>query len=491
MVAPREIELKLELDPPRSGRGELPRWDARRIPALQALRDEPETRRLVSAIFDTPDHALRRGGLVLRIRRDGERWVQTLKADARDGSLLDRAEWESEVGGDTPDLAAIPDGALREEVAAAGTLSPVLETEFERTLWQLRHHGSDVELSLDRGMIRAGDRMTPISEIEIELKTGAPTALFGLAREIVGAVPARLGVQSKSERGYGLLAAAGEAKAEPYRVRRKMRVGAAFQTIARACLRQYRLHEPGIFRREAEALHKGRVSIRRLRSAFKLHKALLADEEGERLKRGLRVLSRGLGTARNLDVLLERLEADDPMRARIEEDRALAYDRLIARLRAKRSRLLLLDVMAYVEVGEWQRDPARRELRDSRAHDFAAKIIGKRWRRLGKKGRDLADQTPEARHEVRIEGKVLRYASEFYAGAFPGRKAKKRREALLDALTDLQTQLGDLNDIEAGLLVTSGLGAGAQPPDEARTQTLLVAAQAAHKRVRKAKPFWA
>lgn len=486
MVSPLEVELKLELDPP-SSRGK-DAWRAfRRLPAL---RHGGETRRLVSAIYDTDDHALRKRGLVLRIRRDGERRIQTLKADLGTGAL-ERAEWECEVDGDEPDIAAIPDRAMRRQVEEAGLLAPVLETAFDRTIWRLRHNGSDVELAFDEGTIRAGDRSVPINEIEIELKMGAPSALFSMAREIVGAVAARPGMRSKSERGYELLGGAAGGKSAPYQIDSKMTVGAAFRAIVRACLRQYQANEPGIMERDAEALHRARVAIRRLRTCLKLHKALVADGEGERLKAELRRFSRDLGAARNLDVFLDRIERGEApleLRPRLAAERERAYDRLTAKLRSKSMRVLLLDVMAYAETGAWLRDPARRKLRETGVRSFAKKTLEKRWRRLDEAGRDLAAQAPETRHEVRIDGKVLRYASEFFAGAFPGKKRKRRRADLLDALTDLQTQLGDLNDIEVGESVAGD--APGPTPDPARIEALIAAAQTAHGRVAGVDPFW-
>jgi CHAD domain-containing protein len=57
---------------------------------------------------------------------------------------------------------------------------------------------------------------------------------------------------------------------------------------------------------------------------------------------------------------------------------------------------------------------------------------------------------PEPRHELRIAVKKLRYAVEFFASAFEGRKAEKRRQAYLEALERLQEHLGDLNDVAVG-----------------------------------------
>ena len=61
---------------------------------------------------------------------------------------------------------------------------------------------------LDCGEVVAGERRSPVCEIELELKSGDPAALFAFARRIDAVVPIRLGVLSKAERGYGLADAA-------------------------------------------------------------------------------------------------------------------------------------------------------------------------------------------------------------------------------------------------------------------------------------------
>jgi CHAD domain-containing protein len=44
---------------------------------------------------------------------------------------------------------------------------------------------------------------------------------------------------------------------------------------------------------------------------------------------------------------------------------------------------------------------------------------------------------PQRRHELRIRAKKLRYASEFFAGAFPGKKSSRRREEFVAGLEKL------------------------------------------------------
>ncbi len=67
---PAEVEIKFAVSPA----------DLRRLARLPLLAGaEPKRRTLASTYFDTEDHDLLRRALTLRIRRDGRRYLQTLK----------------------------------------------------------------------------------------------------------------------------------------------------------------------------------------------------------------------------------------------------------------------------------------------------------------------------------------------------------------------------------------------------------------------------
>ena len=53
--------------------------------------------------------------------------------------------------------------------------------------------------------------------------------------------------------------------------------------------------------------------------------------------------------------------------------------------------------------------------------------------------RRLRALSAKKRHKLRIRAKNLRYAVEFFAGAFPGEENAKRREAALTALRNSRT----------------------------------------------------
>src|SRR5512140_777648 len=93
---PREIELKFRLDPAKA--------DA----VFDALGGgKARTKTLTAIYYDTPRRTLARGHMALRVRRENDRWVQTLKSDGGADGRLGRGEWEAEVPGATPDLALL------------------------------------------------------------------------------------------------------------------------------------------------------------------------------------------------------------------------------------------------------------------------------------------------------------------------------------------------------------------------------------------------
>jgi CHAD domain-containing protein len=127
-----------------------------------------------------------------------------------------------------------------------------------------------------------------------------------------------------------------------------------------------------------------------------------------------------------------------------------------------------------------------------------------------KAGAQLRELDPERRHKMRLQAKKLRYASEFFAGAFPGKKAARRRQHFVAGLEKLQDALGELNDIavHAGLTerivdtqdardkqregrATKAFAAGRlSGHEEARIASVLKDTERAYRGFTKAKPFW-
>src|SRR5215470_20340855 len=93
-------------------------------------------------------------------------------------------------------------------------------------------------------------------------------------------------------------------------------------------------------------------------------------------------------------------------------------------------------------------DEARKDLSGKgTVVETAAEQLNRRYQKLVQSGKRLDALNPRQRHKLRIAAKKLRYASEFVAGVFPGKKAARRRKRFIAGLNELQVCLGDLNDI--------------------------------------------
>jgi inorganic triphosphatase YgiF len=510
----QEIELKLEV-PPRALRR------LKRMPVVRRANGHTQEKDLVSVYFDTAGHKLRKKGMSLRVRHVGDKRLQTVKANGHSAAgLFQRDEWEAPIKGDAPDLRAARRTALGEKLGKklARTLKPVFETRVHRTIVPLDRRGSRIELTLDQGQVRLGRRSTPISEVELELKRGRPADLFTVARELARRVPARFAVRSKADRGYDLIgerpiAAVG---AQKIRLAADMSTGAAFHAIALGCLHHVAANEPAVRMQDAEGVHQMRVGLRRLRAAIAVFSDLLDDDESARIAGELKWLGRELGPARDLDVYvtgnikplrrtLPRKRGLAALQSELDAQRAGAFGRARKAVESARYRALVLDTLGWIEGGEWtaSTDELITVRRRRNAADFAREELARRVRKAMRKADRLAKLDARQRHKLRSAAKKLRYAADFFATLFDGRKARRRLRRFQRQLKQLQDSLGALNDIAvhqklAGKFVgprghrrqrafAIGVVSGRE---EARIEPLRAAAVKAADRFVELRPFW-
>ena len=521
MSPAREVELKLEV--PADSLNRLARSSL-----LQAARKKPsKPATLVSIYFDTDKLKLRNNGLSLQVRRVGNRHVQTIKHENGASASFGRNEWEHQIAGRQPELDVTKDPALR-PVFSKGVrrgLKPIFETRVRRRVYPIRTGDSEIELTVDKGKVEAGRQSAPLCELELGLKRGESAELFKLARMLAEEVPVQLAVKSKAERGYELIA--GElpqaVKAAPVALAPDWGRQAAFKAIARSCLHQLVANKPATVRGDPEGVHQMRVALRRLRAAISLFADMLLDAQTEKMKTQFKWITRELGTARELDVFISRVvkpigrgKPNGPGVAVLAKDlqqrREEAFARACAAIESTRFRNLVFDTAYWIEAGDWTRNPddLTRLLREQPIVGAATDELRRRWRKLLKTGAQLRELDPERRHIMRIQAKKLRYASEFFTGAFPGKKAVRRRNGFVAALEKLQDALGDLNDIAVHARMTERIvdardASGKQREgratkafaagrlsghEEARIASVLKDAERAYCGFTKAKPFW-
>jgi inorganic triphosphatase YgiF len=480
-------------------------------PSLQG-RESVST--LQSVYFDTPERALRRACLGLRVRDTGRGFFQTVKRDQPGGGSV-RREWEAEVednGVDADVLARTPAADVLDGETC--DLEPVFATRIERRARILRLGKGVIEASFDRGEVSSGRRRAPICELELELKKGDPEVLYALARELAGEAPLCLSFESKAEQGYRLAddttldpRPAGELQLAP-----DAPAIEAFQRIALAALAQA-CANAALLRRLArpEAVHQTRVGLRRFRAALAAFKPLACDQQRPHIDGEVKWLAGELDAARDLDVFIEGVFR--PAAAEVDEEglaglgRCLlraqtdAYERALAAVRSQRCGLLLVETAAWIETGAWSRpeDPVLAQFGATPIREFAAGSLDHLRRVVRRRGKGFRRLDPVSRHKLRIRAKRLRYAAEFFGGLFDDRA--KAKDRFVEALKQLQDCLGALNDIvvarqrplqlaeleDPAMAFAAGRIVGRREDDEA---DLLEAAADALRGFRKAPRFW-
>lgn len=455
---------------------------------------------LRSTYFDTADRRLAHADFGLRVRDDGARKIQTLKGPDPQG--FTRAEYETPVEGPGIDLAALavtPAAGLLEGVE----LAPLFSVEVTRRKVVMTHGGAEIEVCLDTGWVEGGGVREPVSEIELELKSGPARALFGLARSLQAkAKDGAMVLAFETKAGRGLRLVDGVAARAPV-VDPSMDAATAFTAIGQAALAQVAAAGAALEQEVTpEGVHQLRVGLRRLRSARSAFKPMLLDRGSEAAAAELKWLAGALDEMRDLDVLAHSVaDADGAFHAVLEAERAAARARLATVLASPRRRALPLKIAEWLTVGAWRasRLKAVRAEREQSVSHLAAAALDKRLGKLDPDER-LERLEPEARHVERIKIKKLRYAAEAFGPLFDAHP--KRRKRMIAALKAAQESLGALNDDVVGreiahrLVAASGdaeaaFAAGAAfAPDPRRDARRLKAAQAAWDAMFAEKPFW-
>ncbi|ROL73430.1 adenylate cyclase [Pseudomonas chlororaphis] len=188
---------------------------------LAALREHPllkkrnksgwERRELMNQYFDTPERDLARAKVALRLRRDGEEVIQTLKTRGQSvAGLSERNEYDWHLAKAKLDVKKLDGECWPAELAELDkkTLKPIFTTDFVREraeiAWGRGKAKVVIEAALDLGHVVAGKQKEEICELELELREGEPAALLELAAELAATLALMPCDISKAERGYRL-----------------------------------------------------------------------------------------------------------------------------------------------------------------------------------------------------------------------------------------------------------------------------------------------
>ena len=427
--------------------------------------DRTAKRKLVSTYFDTKDRALARRGCVLRVRKRDGHFIQTVKsAGAVGDSPLARGEWEDPVAGERPDPKAGASGQfLTPDVA--GRLAPLFRTEITRLTAELEPApGTRIEAAIDRGAIRARGKSStePISEIELELKSGSVTSLYDAALQLLAVAPVRLDPRSKAERGYRLVGGRGMGqliRGEPVLLDPAMSAEAALQRIGRACLAHILRSEAAAVSGRPEGVHQMRVAARRLRAVLSAFRPLLPKAQRAWARDELRRLADTLSEVRNLDVFAGTLVASAreavPQAKRLEA--SIRRRRRVAHAAARRLigspqfTALMLELLRWFDGCGWQGRDGAAALQQP-IGEAAPAMLDRRLRAVAKAAEDFDTQSPAERHQLRIAVKKLRYTAELLGGIYDAAVVRHFTEPL----RRLQDDLGHANDLDVAQQIVAG-----------------------------------
>ncbi len=425
-------------------------------------RRRPKRQQLHNIYYDTPDHALKRMTVALRVRRiesSGQpHWVQTLKiGGASESAFSRRGEWETPIKTgalesamliDTPWLDMDGDGSLFQ------ALSPVFTTDFERLSWVVKLQDASMEIALDRGRVLMDGHSTPLCELEIELLEGAPEAVFEAAFQIglhLNLLPLHM---SKAERAYRLAAGTLDAplRAKPPALNQDMDFGTVVQTVLRDSFLQFTANLYTLRVSDApEVLHQARVGWRRFKSALKLFKQLAAESSFPSTVQ-LKPLLAQMTKLRDMDVAAtevfptyaEAFQTGDAMHVRswhaMEE--ALEHER--AQLRTALRQILadpavgrtLLKITRWIETGTVHLPGGQTKGKKRRVSEWVRKRIEHLVEQV--QATPVHAKDPATQHQLRILHKRLRYGVESLRTLLP----QKRAERWLQMAIQSQTQIG-------------------------------------------------
>lgn len=424
---------------------------------------EPRCRKQTDHYLDTPDRQLLQARWACRWRDCPENETLGLKSFGEvQGAFQSRLEEEQPASSPPKKIGNIHSGPVADRLA---TLSVDPDARFEklfqvankRTVFDITGTKVTAELAIDRVTVTAADR-TPVHyiEIEIELKSGSESAFRSLALKLAqtpGLIPAKL---SKFERGYylafpGKAASAARIKASHLRPKKNFaRFVADFlqQQFELATSYEKRAWE-GV---DPRGVHQMRVATRRLRSALAACKFALPPKATGEARAALKELAKVLGSVRDLDVFLPKLRGH---LAQLTEPAAKKLEPLeshVARCRIEAH----LNLVAYLSGLEYQNNRCATENLIAQAHDkeyysdtpitnreAAAKLLPKQLKRVRKLGDSIDPDTASDHqlHELRIEGKRLRYLANLFTSVFGDPLAHLAHEASL-----LQDLLGEHQD---------------------------------------------
>jgi len=474
--------------------------------------------RVEDRYVDSADWALARAGFAARLRKTSRGTEISLKAQNSSGGRLQRRD-EIEGPADTDlipgDWPASQARTIILELCGGETLVELLTIRQLRRIRNLQAGATRAELSVDEVEVVGGGRvLDSFEELEVELKRGdeapltklvevfdrdhalRPVSRSKLARAVkairasmpsmppelqqrwLDAPPELLSGKMKGRAADAgdvepADAAASEPPSLPAEAPPAVQVGpkpgprtigvVAEDSLPEAARKVLQFHFSKMQRREAgtrtgtdaEDLHDMRVATRRMRAAWRVFDGAFRASKTKKLRRHLERLADRLGAVRDLDVLIEGLEAYgialdederpglDPVFSVWRRQRAAARTQLIGELDSDRYATFVKEMDAFLEAGANAAAAIATPTAPHRVRDRAASQLWAAYEAVRAYEPVFTWADVETLHELRIAVKWLRYTLEFFGETLGPDFAR-----LLARVVALQDYLGSLHDAD-------------------------------------------
>ncbi len=451
-----ETELKLSIVPKNANK-------LMRHPLLQSAI-HTTSQHLYNTYFDTLEHDLLAHGVGLRVRRIGDRRLQTLKtAGSRLGGLHQRQEWEMPIASDVPDFSQLPRDILPDwcnDPKKQKKIKPLFTTDFTRTTWYLAIDNTSIEMVFDQGEIKTDCATHSLSEIELELKSGSVDKLYHVALILQETLSLRIENKSKAERGYRLQPQSFTYhKAGTVELSVDMTAEQAFIHLIWHCVGHLQANEDVVlYGHDIEGVHQMRVALRRLRSCLSLYEPLIPKKIHRKLRKQLKWITCLLGVARDWDVfaltLQQILEQSSQSSLNYKALKALqitvaklqekAYVTVRKALRSSRYTRMLLLLGQWLNQRFWRKKLEVDHLQNLEhpAREFANQVLEEHYQHVYQQGKDFTRLSPSQRHALRISIKKMGYGTRFFSTLY----SSQTHHIFSKKLSQLQDELGILND---------------------------------------------
>lgn len=402
----------------------------------QAQVKSSEVTQLAAHYYDTPDQQLAQAGIGLRIRKEGDAWVQTIKAGG-DGiaarlehnAPLDNEQVQAMLDSNTimPDLSIYKNTSVAPALAEfklkklAKNLTRLYVTDVERTTRLLVDESDDeannhIEMAYDYGEIIHGNddsQRDAIQEIEFELISGDIDFLFTTAKTWCKRYKLCLSTVTKAERGSLLITGqhhspAVSADLDQLTINKDSSMPAFIRAVVHNCLLQILPNSSAIVAGSEDDDHilQLYIGIARLQAALQAF-ASYSDEINPDWLPIVKQTAALINDYQKLAYLASDIEPDLQQQGSPIVDWAADIDTLKISPKntvgANDFQLTLLELIAFT-----MSDPSLEPQADKPVIDKLAKTLSKQYAKLSKVAQTLHSKKSDKSDSITIENNDLK-----------------------------------------------------------------------------------